>query len=330
MTEISSVVNGCDSIHLVEIVVDQPYVLNQQFQACDSFVFNGITYTASTTVTETYSLPSGCDSIIVTSLIVNRSSNLSTPLTACGSYSINGNIYTQSQLINTYYTNQFGCDSIVQIDLTILPESSSIDDITSCGPITWIDGNTYTESNNTASVVLTNELGCDSTVFLNFTLDSFETDIYFSQSGFLAPTALGDSYKWLRCDSVGFTNLGETGPTYTPLSTGSYAVEVITSQGCIDTSACLPFYVTSTGIMSTLPILPTLRPNPINESLSIDFGMRYEAIDLLLIDAIGQNVFKRKYSNVQSLSERLDLSAGVYFLWIESNDGRALMRILKK
>ena len=95
-------------------------------------------------------------------------------------------MYGQSQLINTYYTNQFGCDSIVQIDLTILPESSSIDDITSCSPITWIDGNTYNASNNTASVVLNNAQGCDSTVFLNFTLDSFETDIYFSQNGCLA------------------------------------------------------------------------------------------------------------------------------------------------
>ena len=145
-----------------------------------------------------------------------------------------------------------------------------------------------------------------------------------------SPTALGDSYEWLLCDTAGFTSLGETGPTYVPLSTGSYAVAV-SSQGCIDTSACLPFYVTGTGIMSTLPILPTLRPNRINESLSIDFGMHYEAIDLLLIDAVGQSVFKRKYSNVQRLSEPLPLSAGVYFLWIESNDGgRALMRILKK
>ncbi|MGC6419792.1 MAG: reprolysin-like metallopeptidase [Chitinophagales bacterium] len=330
LTEISSDANGCDSITLVEIVVDQPYVLNQQFQACDSFVFNGITYTASTTVTETYSLPSGCDSVIRTTLIINRSSNLTTPVTACGSYTVNGNTYSQSQIINTYYTNQFGCDSIVQIDLTILPESSSIDNISSCESITWIDGNTYIVSNNTASVVLTNAQGCDSTVFLNFTLDFFETDIYFSQNGYLAPTALGDSYEWLLCDSAGFTSLGETGPTYVPLSTGSYAVAV-SSQGCIDTSACLPFYVTGTGIMSTLPILPTLRPNPINESLSIDFGMRYEAMDVLLIDAIGQSVFKRKYSNVQRLNERLDLSAGVYFLWIESNDGgRALMRILKK
>ena len=211
-----------------------------------------------------------------------------------------------------------------------MPESSSIDMVTSCNSIIWIDGNTYDSSNNSANVILTNALGCDSTVFLNFTLESFETDIYFSQNGYLAPTALGDSYEWLLCDSGGFVSLEETGPTYTPSSTGSYAVEV-TSQGCIDTSACLPFYVSGMGIMSTLPILPTLRPNPIYESLSIDFGMRYDAIDLLLIDAIGQNVFKRKYSNVQRLNERLDLSAGVYFLWIESKDGgRALMRILKR
>ena len=62
----SSDANGCDSITLAEIVVDQPYVLNQQFQA-RLFVFNGITYTASTTITETYSSPR-CDSIIVTLL----------------------------------------------------------------------------------------------------------------------------------------------------------------------------------------------------------------------------------------------------------------------
>ncbi|MEC8756586.1 MAG: hypothetical protein VXX44_00920, partial [Bacteroidota bacterium] len=167
---------------------------------------------------------------------------MSIPVTACGSYTVNGNTYSQSQLINTYYTNQFGCDSIVQIDLTILPESSSIDDITSCGPITWIDGNTYGSSNSSASVVLSNALGCDSTVFLSFSLDSFETDIYFSQNGYLAPTALGDSYVWLRCDSGEFTVLEETGSTYTPSSTGSYAVAVY-NQDCVDTSACLPFYI---------------------------------------------------------------------------------------
>ncbi len=330
LTEVFASATGCDSTVYTQIIVESQPTVNQTISGCDQVVFDGQVYLSSTTVIDT--LPGiGCDSIIRTTLIINRSTNSTASVTACGSYSVNGNTYTQSQLINTYYTNQFGCDSIVQIDLTILPESSSTDDIISCGPITWIDGNTYNSSNNTASVILINALGCDSTVLLNYTLDSFETDIYFSQNGYLAPTELGDSYEWLECDSAGFTSLvGETGPTYTPSSTGSYAVAV-SNQGCVDTSACLPFYISGMGIMSTLPILPTLRPNPINESLSIDFGMRYEAIDLLLIDAIGQKIFKRKYSNVQRLNEPLDLSAGVYFLWIESEDGgRALMRILKK
>ena len=132
------------------------------------------------------------------------------------------------------------------------------------------------------------------------------------------------------CDSAGFTSLGETGPTYVPLSTGSYAVAV-SSQGCIDTSACLPFLCDRYRYHEHPPHFAYSASESDQWILIHWFWNAAEAMDVLLIDAIGQSVFKRKYSNVQRLNERLDLSAGVYFLWIESNDGgRALMRILKK
>lgn len=41
------------------------------------------------------------------------------------------------------------------------------DVIVSCGPITWIDGNTYSSDNNTATQLLTSINGCDSTVHLD-------------------------------------------------------------------------------------------------------------------------------------------------------------------
>jgi hypothetical protein len=41
--------------------------------------------------------------------------------------------------------------------------------ITSCTDITWLDGNTYTSSNNTATFTTTNSAGCDSVITLNFT-----------------------------------------------------------------------------------------------------------------------------------------------------------------
>ena len=46
------------------------------------------------------------------------------------------------------------------------------DEIASCAPITWIDGNTYSTSNNTATHLLVGaaQNGCDSLVTLNFTL----------------------------------------------------------------------------------------------------------------------------------------------------------------
>jgi hypothetical protein len=48
------------------------------------------------------------------------------------------------------------------------------DVIVSCGPITWIDGNTYSSDNNTATHTLTSVNGCDSTVHLNLIIKSID------------------------------------------------------------------------------------------------------------------------------------------------------------
>ena len=68
------------------------------------------------------------------------------------------------------YTNSDGC-STTQL-ITVYPSLVGIDYITSCSPITWIDGNSYTSSNNTATftIVSGSAYGCDSTVTLNLTI----------------------------------------------------------------------------------------------------------------------------------------------------------------
>ena len=50
--------------------------------------------------------------------------------------------------------------------------STTIDTQVACDSYTWIDGNTYTENNNTATWLLTNLAGCDSLVTLDLTLNS--------------------------------------------------------------------------------------------------------------------------------------------------------------
>jgi gliding motility-associated-like protein len=69
-------------------------------------------------------------------------------------------------------SNTAGCDSTVTLNLTITNSNTGTDVITSCDSYTWIDGNTYTSSNNSATVVLSNAAGCDSTVTLDLTINN--------------------------------------------------------------------------------------------------------------------------------------------------------------
>ncbi len=70
-----------------------------------------------------------------------------------------------------------GCNSYSDpcIEMSVINDYScvpttGIDHIISCGPYTWIDGLVYSTNNNTATHVLTNAAGCDSTVTLNLTI----------------------------------------------------------------------------------------------------------------------------------------------------------------
>ena len=61
------------------------------------------------------------------------------------------NTYTASNSSATYTVqNSQGCDSVITLNLNIGNSSFSTDIQSSCGPFTWIDGNTYTSSNNSA------------------------------------------------------------------------------------------------------------------------------------------------------------------------------------
>ena len=64
-----------------------------------------------------------------------------------------------------------GCDSVVTLDLTILNSTTGVDVQEHCDTYTWIDGVTYTASNNTATHTLTNAAGCDSVVTLDLTIN---------------------------------------------------------------------------------------------------------------------------------------------------------------
>ena len=114
----------------------------------------------------------GCDSTIILDLSFYSNSSVTDLIEACDSYTwIDGNTYTSSNNTATHtLINSVGCDSIISLDLTINESSTGTDTQTSVDSYTWIDGITYTMSNNTATYILTNNNNCDSVVFLNLTI----------------------------------------------------------------------------------------------------------------------------------------------------------------
>lgn len=99
-----------------------------------------------------------------------------------------------------------GCDSIVHLDLTVFDVSHTWDHISDCKPITWIDGNTYAEDNNTATFKDTNAYGCDSIIQLDLTIHPLTPRIESNMDHFdmdhldvvLRDVSIGgDSRRWV-------------------------------------------------------------------------------------------------------------------------------------
>ena len=154
---------GCDSIVTLDLTILNSTSGIDNQSHCDSYTWiDGITYTQSNdSATFVLTNSAGCDSIVTLDLTILNATSGTDSQTHCDNYTwIDGITYTESNNNATFVlTNSAGCDSIVALDLTILNATSGTDSQTHCDSYTWIDGLTYTESNNTATYVLTNSLG---------------------------------------------------------------------------------------------------------------------------------------------------------------------------
>ena len=101
----------------------EPIVVEYTETACDSYTWNGNTYTASGDYTVTLQTEQGRDSIENLHLTINQSATTEENIVTCDSYEWNGVVYTESgdYVFNT--TTISGCDSVVNLHLTILPEA---------------------------------------------------------------------------------------------------------------------------------------------------------------------------------------------------------------
>ena len=136
--------------------------------ACNSYTWNGTTYTTSGDKTYTTIGSGGLDSTATLQLTINNSTTSTQTVSACTSYSWNGTTYTTSGTKTWTGTNAVGCDSVATLNLTIKQPSTSTSNLSACTSYTW-NGTTYSAS-GTYTKSLTNAAGCDSTATLNLTI----------------------------------------------------------------------------------------------------------------------------------------------------------------
>jgi hypothetical protein len=323
---------GCDSVVTLNLTINNSNTGTDTKTACDSYTWiDGNTYTSSnSTATHTLTNTDGCDSVVTLNLTINNSNTGTDVQTACDSYIwIDGNTYTTSNNTATHIlTNAVGCDSLVTLDLTVNYSTTGTDVQTACDTYTWIDGNTYTASNNTATHTLSNAAGCDSIVTLNLTINSV-SDLTTSITGItISANNSGATYQWLDCDNNYSMISGETNSSYAPSANGNYAVQ-LTEDGCIDTSACAA--ITTVGIIeNNFGNDLIVYPNPTNGNFSIDLGAIYENTSILITDLSGKLIESKFITQSQTINLTLEAPTGIYIVSIQAGNKNAVARLVKK
>ena len=150
---------------------------------------NGLTYMTDSTFSQTLvgMNGNGCDSILTVNLTVlyNVTTNVDSVICdgelpfvwngmtfVADSIHPDNHSFTQAAVL----TASTGVDSTVVMTVHVNYSSTGVDEKTACESYTWIDGNTYTSSTETATYTLTNEFGCDSVVTLHLTIYYNVTD----------------------------------------------------------------------------------------------------------------------------------------------------------
>ena len=214
---------------------------------------------------------------------------------------------------------------------------------TACDSLTWIDGVTYTSSNNTATHTLTNSLGCDSVVSLDLTINEFNLDFTESSTLFTSPPFVVQftnntpnlsnyNFTWDFGDSTIEQN-NNASLFYEYMYNGLYDVTLIAEDityGCgFDTLKKEDLIYCAGGPnLSILKISNNINifPNPTNEKITISVSNYNGNIKTEVYDLIGHRL---QTTNETTISLQ-DYARGIYLLKVAYGDREEEVKVIKQ
>jgi len=222
-------------------------------------------------------------------------------------------------------TNANGCESErMEVQIDVLAQVTGTEVQTACDSYQWIDGITYTSSNNVATYTFPAGAanGCDSIVTLDLTINitpsasaADNMDGTFTASG-------NGSYQWVDCDNSNAPIVGETSSLFQPSVNGNYAV-IVTSNGCSSTSNCLAMTSVSLNELEATTSI-TVVPNPGTDFVNIVSSTPIEKAIVYSANGTQLELTSTSTLNVQSYAP------GVYFITVFTSAGQNVIRFVKQ
>jgi gliding motility-associated-like protein len=318
--------------HKIWTMIDTQFVVpttgTDTQTACTSYTWiDGNTYTASnSTATHTLVGANSCDSVVTLNLTINSPTTGTDTQTACGNYTwVDGNTYTASNSTATHtLVGANSCDSVVTLNLTINSPTTGTDTQTACGNYTWVDGNTYTASNSTATHTLVGANSCDSVVTLNLTVNpipliSLQTSGNDVESGELVQlyVTTGYTYLWTPADMVDCDTC-ETVNTY-PEENTTYFVEAFLNS-CSTSDSLI---ITIQALEIKVPFGFSPNNDNIGDAWVIEGLDAYPDNNVTILNRWGNAVYKAAPYNNDWYGTYNDnpLPIGTYFFIVDLGDG---------
>ncbi|MBK8926316.1 MAG: T9SS type A sorting domain-containing protein [Crocinitomicaceae bacterium] len=254
-------------------------------------------------------------------------------VTTCDAYtSPAGNVYTAP---GTYSLDEIlpsvqcpGCDSLIHIDLIITDQPGSTQNIVACNEYTSPGGNYFGTVGTYNFTEIVPSISCptlDSIITYNLTIVETINPAIVVFSGVLVAQQAGAIYQWLDCDNGYAPIPGATDQDFLPTVDGTYACEV--TLGCTDTSNC--YFVESTfgiGFSENLPADVVIYPNPAQSEINIDLKNN-QCSKIVLLNTLGDTVQMVIPTTQQVNMNVSELSAGIYFISLETDTGNFIYRI---
>ncbi|WP_462251242.1 T9SS type A sorting domain-containing protein [Ekhidna sp.] len=174
-TELFSSQSGCDSTVILTLSVDPLFNETANASICpgEDYIFGSQTLNTAGEFTEVFTSQSGCDSTVVLTLSIDPIYNETAEARICsGEDYIFG---TQTLSVAGEYTELFesqaGCDSTVVLTLNVDPTYNETEEAVICDGESFVFGTQTLTSAGTFTEVFASELGCDSTVVLDLTVN---------------------------------------------------------------------------------------------------------------------------------------------------------------